>query len=89
MIMLKNRGGILNLQTIMKVKELRGILSNYKDNDEVNLIAVEGVDESIAGKDAIDDFGIPEHAIDDCFTIALKVRNDYYMEEVICAEHNL
>ena len=75
----------------MTVKELRNILSNYKDNDIVDLISVEGIDESIVGNvgDAIDDFGIPVHAIDDCFTIALKINHDYFLEDVICAQHNL
>lgn len=60
----------------MTVSELRKILDNYSDDDEVTLVSYDGVNEDIVGENAEEDLGIPPHLMMDCITVALQIGKD-------------
>lgn len=83
----------------MTVKELRDILSNYRDIDEVSLVSSEGIDNNILTIPVGDYFRtdvIPAGLENECFTIALAITHppqtvatDYIISDVICSQNSL
>ncbi len=60
----------------MTVSELRKILADYSDDDEVMLAGYDGVNKDIVGENVEENFGIPPHLMMDCITVALQIGKD-------------